>query len=50
MQEQHRELFKPIRISGCEIKNRFFMAPMGCFGLVDQDGILTDDGQQNERG
>ncbi len=44
MQKHHKIFFKHIEIAGCEIKNRFFMAPMGCFGLVDNEGILTDEG------
>ncbi len=44
MKELHQELFKPIRIGKLELKNRYAMAPMASFGLVDENGILTDDG------
>jgi len=44
MLTQHKELFESIKIGECEIKNRYVMAPMGLFGLVDTDGILTNDG------
>jgi len=44
MLKQHEELFQPIKIAGCEIKNRYAMSPMGPFGLVDQEGLLKDEG------
>ncbi len=42
MDEKYRQLYEPIIISGVEIKNRFFMAPMGNFGYADEHGALTD--------
>lgn len=44
MKEQHRILFDPIRIGGIEVKNRYVLAPMADFGLVDNGGVPTDDG------
>ena len=41
---RYAPLFDPIHIGGVEIKNRFFMAPMGNFGHVDAEGALTDEG------
>ncbi len=35
-------LFTPIKIGCCEIKNRYAMAPMGPAGLVDSDGAFTE--------
>ena len=42
MSEKYAKLFEPIKIGGVEIKNRFFMSPMGNFGYVDEQGALTD--------
>lgn len=44
MKEQHKILFSPIKIGAVEIKNRYVMAPMADFGLVDANGVPTDDG------
>lgn len=44
MKEQHKVLFDPIRIGGIEVKNRYVLAPMADFGLVDNGGVPTDDG------
>lgn len=44
MLPQHKELFDSIMIGNCEIPNRYAMSPMGPFGFVDQQGILTDLG------
>jgi 2-enoate reductase len=44
MLNKHKELFKTIEIAGCQIKNRYSMAPMGPYGLVDDGGILKDEG------
>ena len=41
---KYQELFTPIKIGGVEIKNRFFLAPMGNFGTVDTLGALTNEG------
>jgi 2-enoate reductase len=32
------KLFEPIKIGNCEIKNKISMAPMGAFGLINDDG------------
>lgn len=37
-------LFSPARIGSLTLKNRYVMAPMASFGLVDTGGVLTDDG------
>lgn len=37
-------LFKPAKISGVEIKNRFAMAPMGPLGLSDTEGGFNQKG------
>lgn len=44
MNERHAVLFQPIQIGGVEIKNRYVMAPMADFGLVDAGGVPTNDG------
>ena len=41
MGNKYSELFNPIVIGGVEIKNRFFMAPMGNFGYTDEFGAPT---------
>lgn len=43
MEREYEPLFEPIDIGGCRIKNRYAMAPMGCFGMTDTEGIITDD-------
>ena len=37
-------LFEPVTIGKCVIKNRFVMAPMGPAGLCDSDGAFTERG------
>ncbi len=44
MKKEHEVLFDPIKIGSVEVKNRYVMSPMGPFGLVDQQGIPTDEG------
>lgn len=44
MNSKYKDLFQPIKIGGVDIKNRFFMSPMGNFGHVDEQGALTDEG------
>lgn len=44
MHTRYPELFQPFRLGKLELKNRFVMAPMASFGLVDSGGVLTDDG------
>lgn len=44
MKQEHKVLFDPIRIGGVELKNRYVMSPMADFGLVDDDGIPSDNG------
>ena len=34
-------LFEPIKIGGMEVKNKISMAPMGAFGLVDNEGCYN---------
>ncbi len=41
---KYRELFKPIYIGNCQIKNRFAMAPMGPLGLADAEGGFNQRG------
>lgn len=43
MQREHEPLFHEISIGSCKIKNRYVMAPMGCFGLTDENGIPSVD-------
>lgn len=42
MDSKYSKLFEPIKIGGVEIKNRFFMAPMGNFGYTDEFGAPTE--------
>lgn len=44
MKEQHKVLFDPVKIGEVEIKNRYVLAPMADFGLVDAGGVPTDSG------
>ena len=44
MNYPYSELFTSIKVGSLELKNRFAMAPMASFGIVDNGGILTDDG------
>ena len=44
MNYPYSELFTSIKVGTLELKNRFAMAPMASFGIVDNGGILTDDG------
>lgn len=41
---KYQKLFTPIKIGGCEIKNRFAMAPMGPLGLADAEGGFNQRG------
>ncbi|MBI5606593.1 MAG: FAD-dependent oxidoreductase [Deltaproteobacteria bacterium] len=41
---RYPNLFEPIAIGKCVIKNRFAMAPMGPAGLCDSDGAFTERG------
>ncbi len=41
---KHQNLFTPISIASCEIKNRFAMAPMGPLGLADAEGGFNQRG------
>jgi len=43
-QHQHSNLFEPIMIGKCLIRNRFAMAPMGPAGLCDSDGAFNERG------
>ncbi len=44
MTDRYANLFEPIAIGRCVIKNRFVMAPMGPAGLCDRDGAFTERG------
>ena len=44
MDSKYKKLFEPVQIGSMTVKNRFAMAPMASFGLVDAGGVLTDDG------
>lgn len=44
MSFKYKKLFTPIKIGGCEIKNRFAMAPMGPLGLADAEGGFNQRG------
>src|SRR5512140_3415313 len=39
---QHPELFQPIRIGGCEVKNRIVMAPMNVLFSVANSGLVNE--------
>ncbi len=41
---KYKNLFTPIKIGNCEIKNRFAMAPMGPLGLADAEGGFNQRG------
>lgn len=41
---KYKNLFTPIKIGTCEIKNRFAMAPMGPLGLADAEGGFNQRG------
>ena len=41
---KYKNLFTPIKIGKCEIKNRFSMAPMGPLGLSDSEGGFNQRG------
>ncbi|HBC97273.1 MAG TPA: 2-enoate reductase [Clostridium sp.] len=38
---ESRSLFQPIKIGKMEVKNKISMAPMGAFGLVDNEGCYN---------
>lgn len=40
----YRNLFQPVKIGQCVIKNRFAMAPMGPLGLADAEGGFNQRG------
>ncbi|MBU2699603.1 2-enoate reductase [Sporomusaceae bacterium BoRhaA] len=46
MGRKYGNLFEPMKIARCEIKNRFAMAPMGPGGLCDAQGGWTQRGIQ----
>jgi len=41
MNKKYINMFQPIKIGECEIKNRFFMAPMATLMEVDNNGTYT---------
>ncbi|WP_371379240.1 FAD-dependent oxidoreductase [Sporomusa aerivorans] len=43
-QNKYSNLFEPIMIGKCLIRNRFVMAPMGPAGLCDSDGAFNERG------
>lgn len=46
MGRKYANLFEPVKIANCQIKNRYAMAPMGPCGLADADGGWTQRGIQ----
>lgn len=40
--KDYSELFTPIKIGKCEIRNRYFMAAMGAIGMADEHGAYTE--------
>lgn len=42
--KKHEKLFEPIKIGKVQIKNRYCMAPMGPFGLCDDNGLFNEKG------
>lgn len=38
---KNKSLFEPIKIGSVEIKNKISMAPMGAFGLIDNEGCYN---------
>ncbi len=40
----YQQLFTPVRIGNCMVKNRFAMAPMGPLGLADAEGGFNQRG------
>lgn len=40
--KDYSELFTPIKIGKCEIRNRYFMAAMGAVGMADEHGAYTE--------
>lgn len=44
MNEHWKNLFTPVQIGSCQIKNRFAMAPMGPLGLGDAEGGFNQRG------
>lgn len=44
MKAKYKNLFEPVLIGNCKIKNRFAMAPMGPLGLGDADGGFNQRG------
>ncbi|MBV4437313.1 FAD-dependent oxidoreductase [Clostridium tyrobutyricum] len=41
MKVKNKSLFEPIKIGKVEVKNKISMAPMGAFGLVDNEGCYN---------
>lgn len=41
MKKEHSILFEPITLAGVDLKNRFYMAPMGPSGMCDAEGAFT---------
>lgn len=46
MQENLKKLFEPMKIGNIEIKNKFFMAPMGTIADNDESGCYTNRGSE----
>ncbi|MGB8454239.1 MAG: FAD-dependent oxidoreductase [Anaerocolumna sp.] len=44
MKKEYSNLFEPVSIGNCKIKNRFAMAPMGPLGLGDAEGGFNQRG------
>lgn len=39
---KYDELFAPMKIGSCAVKNRYVMEPMGPAGLADSSGAFND--------
>jgi hypothetical protein len=47
---KYAELFQPIKIGTCQLKNRYAMSPMGVFGMTDENGVIILDKGRIQRG
>jgi len=36
--KDYNNLFQPVKIGNCEVKNRFAMAPLSLLGMSDSEG------------
>lgn len=44
MKQEHKILFEPYKIAGCELKNRYVMAAMGTGGMVTKENTFNERG------